>query len=486
MLTTKGGAGMFDLDEIRGAIRGKLDEMIRLQSEQDKQRSDATALAKAAEGRESGLTTDERDRITKAQAELVERGKTLNALSEELRGLRDRESEVEVDTARRRDMEKLAGQYGGTARTASLESVREPEIYRKGSQNSFFADMAFRFQDPDAMDRISKHQRSRRATDAEKRAASGSGDFGGMVIPAYLVEEFAPIAREGRPFANTVRQRELPPTGMTWTIPKGNTATIVGSQTTQNTAVSTQTYTVADLSGPIVTVAGSIAVSRQSLDRGTNVDMIVMEDLAGAYGAELDRQLIHGPGTNGTHYGVLATTSVSTLTVSSAGATTQLRQVAQAIGQVYTGRKRAASVIVVHPRRWAYWLQATDTTNRPLITAEGNGPFNTFGRGQFSEDLVAGYLHGLPVILDANISTTLSYDVTQSSTTDIVIVTRATDLILMEDNQMPTQVRYEETLASNLSVNIVAWGYSGFTAGRYPTASIVLAGSGLTTPATVG
>jgi hypothetical protein len=148
MLTTKGGVGMFDLDEIRGAIRGKLDEMIRLQSEQDKQRSEATALAKAAEGRESGLTTDERDRITKAQAELVERGKTLNALNEELRGLRDRESEVEADTARRRDMEKLAGQYGGTARTASLDSVREPEIYRKGSPNSFFADMAFRFQDP--------------------------------------------------------------------------------------------------------------------------------------------------------------------------------------------------------------------------------------------------------------------------------------------------------------------------------------------------
>jgi HK97 family phage major capsid protein len=380
----------------------------------------------------------------------------------------------------------MAAQYGGTGtRTASL-SVNEPEIYRKGSEHSFFADMAFRFQEPDAMDRISRHQRARRASAAEQRASSSSGNFGGMVIPAYLVDEFAPIAREGRPFANTVRGRELPPTGMTWTIPKGNTATLVGSQTTENTAVATQTYTVADLSGPIVTVAGSIAVSRQSLDRGTNVDMIVMEDLAGAYAAELDRPLIHGAGTNNTHYGILATTSVSTLTVTQTGATTQLRQVAQAIGQVHEGRKRAASVIVVHPRRWAYWLRATDTTNRPLITAEGNGPFNVFGQGQFSDDLIAGTLHGLPVILDANISTTLSYDVTQSSTTDIVIVTRASDLILMEDNSMPTQVRYEETLSSNLSVNIVAWGYSGFTAGRYPSATVVLAGSGMTIPATVG
>jgi hypothetical protein len=39
-------------------------------------------------------------------------------------------------------------------------------------------------------------------------------------------------------------------------------------------------------------------------------------------------------------------------------------------------------------------------------------------------------------------------------------------------------LRFEEVLGASLSVNMVLFGYSAFTSGRYPVASCVLQGTG--------
>ena len=53
----------------------------------------------------------------------------------------------------------------------------------------------------------------------------------------------------------------------------------------------------------------------------------------------------------------------------------------------------------------------------------------------------------------------------------LTLVVRDYDLLLWEDGDgMPRQLKFEETLAGNLTVKLVAFGYSAFTAGRYPKA----------------
>jgi hypothetical protein len=91
-------------------------------------------------------------------------------------------------------------------------------------------------------------------------------------------------------------------------------------------------------------------------------------------------------------------------------------------------------------------------------------------------------LQGLPVVTDANITITNGVGTNE----DIIIVARAGvagDLILWEDGDgVPQQLKFEETIAGSLTIKLVAYGYVGFTAGRYPTSVSVISGTGLGTP----
>jgi len=169
---------------------------------------------------------------------------------------------------------------------------------------------------------------------------------------------------------------------------------------------------------------------------------------------------------------------VLTVTVTSSSAITQLKQLADAIQQVHTTRFQPANVIVVHPRRWAFWSQSTDSSGRPLVTPSGHGPFNAWALGDLTQDSgIVGDIYGLPVLTDPNVPSSVSSQ--SAGGQDVIIVTRASDLRLYEDDPMPRRVRFEETTAGSLQVKIVAWDYSSWSAGRYPSATRVLSGSGL-------
>jgi hypothetical protein len=78
------------------------------------------------------------------------------------------------------------------------------------------------------------------------------------------------------------------------------------------------------------------------------------------------------------------------------------------------------------------------------------------------------------VVTDAGVPTNLG----ASTDEDRIIVTRRSDVIHMEDGAAPIGLRLEEVLADQLSVRLVAYGFSAFTAGRYPVATCVLQGTG--------
>ncbi len=68
-------------------------------------------------------------------------------------------------------------------------------------------------------------------------------------------------------------------------------------------------------------------------------------------------------------------------------------------------------------------------------------------------------------------------------TEDVVIVAHREDLILAEEGDgVPRQLRFEDTLAGSLTVKLLAYSYSAFTAERLPEGIKIITGTGLATP----
>jgi hypothetical protein len=89
----------------------------------------------------------------------------------------------------------------------------------------------------------------------------------------------------------------------------------------------------------------------------------------------------------------------------------------------------------------------------------------------------SGYsLMGLPIVADANIRTTIAGD------QDEIYCVNANELHLWEQPGSPFALNFDATGAGSLTIKSVVYGYSAFTAGRYPGAVSVINGTGLVAP----
>jgi HK97 family phage major capsid protein len=237
----------------------------------------------------------------------------------------------------------------------------------------------------------------------------------------------------------------------------------------------------ANLTIPVVTVAGQQDISRQSLERGTpGIDEIIFMDIAGAYGVAVDQQVISGTGTSGQALGILATSGVNQATAFGAAATaaTFYSKTAGQVNAVETTRFLAPDIIWMHPRRWNWMLTQYDTQGRPLVVPLQNSQ-SVNALGSFTDHVdtpaasVSGIFLGLPVVTDASIPTAVG-----TGPEDQVIVARREDLMLWENGDgMPQRLTFEQTLGNQLTVKLVAYNYIAFTAGRYPTAVGIVGGN---------
>lgn len=442
------------LENIRTLIAAALDERDAAQKAVE-----AIIEAAEAEGR-SELSEDETSRFDAARAEL-------RGIDEKLEGLTARESElVDLDerSAKAAEARKALG-------VPTVKVGREERTYRADSDHDFIAD-AFRSQfhgDAEASARVA---RARDEALAEYR--STTGNYGGLVVPAYLTDLYAPVLKSGRPFLTNVTSVPLPAAGMNITIPRGSTGTSVAAQATENTGVSNTTLTESDLVVPVRTFAGQQLTSRQSVDRGAGIAQILLQDLFADYATKVNVSAISGDGTAGGHWGILNTTSVQTAAWTGTTGASLVSALHNAIGKVNASRYAAADLIVMHPRRWAWLCAQSDSSLRPLVQVDGPG-VNAVGNGVAAGYGVVGSVAGVSVVTDAGVPTNLG----ASSDEDRIIVTRRSDVLLMEDAGAPVGLTFEEVKGDQLSVTMVAYGYSAFTAGRYPTATCVVTSTGL-------
>ena len=355
--------------------------------------------------------------------------------------------------------------------------VKEPDMYRKGGENSFFADMyqAKFNSDYDAQKRLSDHQ------EFSKRDV-GTGAFTGLVVPQYLVEDYAPLARAGANFYNAVPKRDLPAFGNKVEISRITTGSSAAEQASENSAVSETNMDDTLLTVNVDTIAGQQDVSKQALDRGGqpgfNLEDIIFQDLAAAYYTKLDNLLLNGSGSSGQPLGLTSVSGVNSVAYTDASPTVAefMPKLADAIQQVNSNRFAPATAIIMHPRRWGFLTAGVDSSNRPLVLPNGNAPQNAYGVGDAAKYGVVGELLGVPVITDANVATNFGAGTNQ----DEVYIVRAEDHILFEQDVFTA--KFEETNAGSLTTKLVVYGYVAFASGRYPAGISVIGGTGLVTP----
>lgn len=360
-----------------------------------------------------------------------------------------------------------------------IKVEKEPLTYRADNQRqvSFFKDLMFaREGDTHAQDRLRRHNEETRHLRApwEGRDVTAAGGAAGFVPPLYMGDLWAEYPREGRPFANAIRNMPLPSAGLSITIPRLTTGTAVAVQQTEADA---PTETNADdtlLTVSVRTIAGQQDLSIQAAERTEpGFDQIVAQDLQAAYDEYLDTQLLSGTGSNAQHLGIRAVSSVNTVTYTDASPTgAELApKVYDAIQQIASGRKRNPDLIVMHPRRAAMLASSLSST------------FPLFQQGSLNQAVGVqdgGFLSsfaGLRVVQDSNIGVTYGNPGTNQ---DEIYVVFSPDLILMEG---PLRVRVlNEVLSGTLQVRIQVFAYSAFASGRQPESIAVISGTGLATP----
>lgn len=420
----------------------------------------ADALVATAAEAQRELTTEE-------DAEIAQTLDIVRDLDEQIR----RHKELEERAAVAAESRKAAGVEAAVTTVKS-----EPRTYSPQSNNSFIAD-AFRAQfsnDYSAQERLSRHMREEQV---ERRDVT-SANFAGLIVPQFLTELAAPFARAGRPFLDQARKHTLPAEGLTLSISRVTTGSATAVQT-EGAAVQETNMDDTKLDISVVTVAGQQNVSRQSIERGTNIDSLVMADLVSAYHTNLETLFVT---TQASTSLTNVITQVVTYTDASPSVPELYPKLADCIQRIQTNFFAGPNFILMHPRRLAFILAAVDGQNRPLAVPVPN--FN--GQPAFASGNGApvygnsGYtILGLPVITSAAVTTTNGAGTNE----DVIIIGNTQEAHLWEQgNGDPMMLRFEQPKAAELDITMIVYGYAAFTAGRYPNAFALVGGTGLVTP----
>jgi HK97 family phage major capsid protein len=366
-------------------------------------------------------------------------------------------------------------------KTGAAKVIREARTYTPESGLSFVKDaFAAKFSnDYAAQERLARHTREE---EIERRDV-GTGNFAGLVVPQYLVDLAAPLARAGRPTADfATNKHALPAAGMTLNISRMTTGTSTAVQAAENDAISETNADDTLLTVDVRTIAGQQDISKQAIERGTGIDQFIIQDLIRGWHTTLDNQILNGDGTSGAMLGIDAQPGKNVITYTDGSPTVAelFPKLADAYQQIQTNVFLNPTHWIMHPRRLAFLLAAVDDAKRPLVVPALNGPMNTIATGAGAIGYGnSGYtLMGLPIIADANVRTNAGAGANE----DRIYCVVAPELHLWEQAGSPFALNFDATGAGSLTIKSVVYGYGAFSAGRYPAATSVIAGTGLTAP----
>ena len=419
-----------------------------------------SALVEKAEAIVALATTEERDLTTQEDADVA------SALSEAT-SLDDSIQHHEQLEARSAEAAQLREVRGITEKSVTVVKS-EPRTYHAKSEASFLAD-AYSSQfnnDFQAKERLSRHMME----ESVERRAVTSAAFTGLVVPQYLTDLVAPVRRAGRPLADVANHMPLPDSGLTLSISRITTGSSTAVQT-EGSAVSETNMDDTQLDVTVKTIGGQQTVSRQAIERGTGVDGIVMKDLVSSYNTVLDGLLTAD---------LLANAGQSvTYTDASPTVAELYPKLLDAVQKVQTNYYGGPNLIVMHPRRLAWFMAALDSQNRPLVVPAPVA-MNPIGAGDGAPVYGnSGYaIAGIPILTDANVTTGNG----SGTNEDAIFVTNTNEIHLWEQANQPLMLRFDQPNAASLNILVVVYGYIAHTVSRYANAHAKIIGTGLVTP----
>ena len=429
---------------------------------------DAVLEAVASENR-TDLTVEETEKVDA----LVEESRSLDSKIEKFK------AQAEAD-AKATEARAAVSTIAMPASTGAAKIVSEARTYSERSEASFVKDVfaAEVRGDYSAKERLARHTRE----ESIERRDVDTTNFSGLVVPQYLVDLAAPYARAGRPTADfATNKHALPASGMTLNISRMTTGTSTAVQVTQNDAVSETDSDDTLLTINVRTIAGQQDVSRQAIERGTGVDSFIIQDLIRSWHTTLNSQILNGAGTSGTIKG-LRNSSGNAITFTATTPTVALLypKLADAVQQIQSNAFISPTHWIMHPRRLAFLLAATDTTGRPLVVPTANGPMNgvAAGNGAVAYGNSGYSLMGLPIIADASVGTTYGASTNQ----DEIYCVSAPEFHLWEQPGAPFALQFDATGADKLQIKSVIYGFAAASAERYPLAASIISGTGLVAP----
>ena len=453
---------------MKGATVRLLDQLVEERAE----------LSETVEGILTRAADETRDLTETEDKNLTDLKARADALDERITELRAVQV-ANLEAAKLRAEVAATDEPESRAAAGVVNVTSEPLTYSEQRSNSFFSDMyhAQVYGDTDAQARLARH----RDEMAVEHRDGTSANYAGLVVPQYLTQLAADLARAGRPFADQCTALPLPQDGLTISISRVTTGSSAAVQAAENDAVSETDIDDSVLVADVRTIAAGQQLSRQAVERGTGVDALVAADMIGAMATTLDDQLINGSGSSGQLLGLANVSGINSVTYTDASPTAAelYSKIVDGIQQVNSNRYAGADLIVMHPRRLAFMQAGVDSSNRPLVVPSQNVPQNAMGVGP-----VAGYgvtgasIAGLPVVTDANIITNGGAGTNE----DEIYIVRRADMLLFEDAGAPALVRMDQTAGLNLTVTMVAYQYATFIAGRYPASISKISGTGLVAP----
>ena len=287
---------------------------------------------------------------------------------------------------------------------------------------------------------------------------SGAG-FVPANLPPSVAEKFATAARARSVLPTVLGSDPIPEgDGMTVTVPRiGSTGATVSSQSSENAAVSNTDPNTTGSSAPIAYVSGRVDEARQLFDRATpQFDQVLAAELGAALGAEVDRQLVNGSGSNGQTLGLLNVSGITSTVWTDASPTAPefIGRVGKTYSDVATALGYGPDLVLLHPRRWAWLLAAADSSGQPLTFRLPANP---------SE------VPGVPVNLGAG------------TNEDAAIVAASGELALFMDPNPEVRVIADYAGSANLTIRVEAFTRVALVTLR-PVGVGKVTGTGLVTP----
>jgi hypothetical protein len=226
-------------------------------------------------------------------------------------------------------------------------------------------------------------------------------DTPGLLPVPVLGPLFQNVNLQYRPVVNAFGTRAMPQgSGISFTRPSITTPTSSGVQSTQGTAVSSQTMVLAANTVSRQTVAGSIQIAQQTMDFTDPAAMnIILNDLAGQYLKQTDNIAAD-------YLVAQKQASGYTWTVTAGDASSLMNAIYGCAENISTTTNLFPTHMVVSPNVWAKLGAQLDNSKRPLFPAIGAPGLigqNTLGAGNATSWSGMNPL-GLELVVDGNLA----------------------------------------------------------------------------------